>query len=79
MRIKDNDTLQAFEKAINNCSSAVYLVYPSGQQFNLKNPMERYEGIGRLLEDRSGQMELFTNDLEDKSIMYTFFRNYNVA
>ena len=79
MRIKDNKTLQAFEKAVDECREAVFLVTPGGQQFNLKNPMEKYEGIGRLLEDEDEQMELFTNDGKDEAILFGFFRQYQAA
>ena len=79
MKIKDNNTLRAFENAIDHCSSAVYLVNPAGQQYNLKNPLERYEGIGRLLEDEREQMELFTSKRNDESVMLRFFRQYDAA
>ena len=79
MKIKDNNTLQAFEKAIDKCEEAVFLVTPGGQSFNLKNPMEKYEGIGRLLEDEDEQMELFANDDQDEAILFDFFRQYQAA
>ena len=79
MKIKDTDTLQAFEKAIDKCEEAVFLLTPDGQQFNLKNPMEKYEGIGRLLEDEDEQMELFTNDGQDEAVLFDFFRQYQAA
>ena len=79
MRINNNDTLHAFEQAINKCEDAVYLVSPDGKQFNLKNPMERYEGIGRLLEDKWEQMELFASERKDESVLFDFFRQYKAA
>ena len=79
MRINDNETLQAFENAIDNCKSDVYLITPAGQQFNLKKPLERYEGIGRLLKDKWEQMELFTSERQDEGVMFNFFRQYHAA
>ena len=79
MKIKDKEMLHAFEKAVDHCSSDVYLINLSGKQYNLKNPLERYEGIGRLLEDEQGQMELFTSKRNDESIMLRFFRQYDAA
>ena len=79
MRISNNDTLYAFEQAIDKCEDNVYLLSPDGKQFNLKNPIERYEGIGRLLEDKWEQMELFASERKDEGVLFDFFRQYKAA
>ncbi|MBR2765647.1 MAG: hypothetical protein IKE03_06675 [Blautia sp.] len=79
MRISNNDTLYAFEQAIDKCEDNVYLLSPDGKQFNLKNPIERYEGIGRLLEDKWERMELFASERKDEGVLFDFFRQYKAA
>ena len=79
MKINNNETLHAFEKAIDNCSSEVYLVSPRGEQYNLKNPIEKYEGIAELLKDKWEQLELFTSKRADEKVMFDFYSKYCAA
>ena len=79
MRINNNETLHAFEKAIDSCSREVYLVSPNGENYNLKNPMEKYEGIAKLLKDREERLELFTSESADEKVLIDFLGKYCAA
>ena len=79
MKINNNETLHAFEKAIDNCNREVYLVSPNGENYNLKNPMEKYEGIAKLLKDREERLELFTSESADEKVLIDFLSKYCAA
>ncbi len=76
MIIKNEQDISLFEKAVNLCKRAVWLVAPNGKQFNLKNIQERYSGIAMLLKDKYGEMEIFTSCPEDEMIMMDFYREH---
>ena len=79
MTIKTEQDIVNLEKAINSCRRPVWLVAPDGKQFNLKNTMERYAGIAMLLNDKYGEMEIFTSCREDEIIMMEFYSSQNEA
>jgi hypothetical protein len=74
--IKTEQDIVNLEKAINSCRRPVWLVAPDGKQFNLKNTMERYAGIAMLLNDKYGEMEIFTSCREDEIIMMEFYSSH---
>ena len=73
MKIQSNEELQMFERVIDTCRSAVLLVTPDGMQYNLKTPMERYQGIGKLIHGRDMvEPEIYTSCFEDEMNLFGF-------
>jgi hypothetical protein len=72
MRIRSDKDIAAFRSAIEKCTRAVWLVAPNGEQINLKTASGQYEGIARLLKDKSEELELFTSCYEDEMEIFGF-------
>ena len=73
MKIRNNEELRMFERTIVECRSAVWLVTPDGKQYNLKNPMERYQGIGKLIHGNDmEEPEIFASCHEDEMKLFGF-------
>ena len=47
--------------------------------FTLKDPMEKYEGIAKLLKVREERLELFTSEYADEKVLFDFFDKYCAA
>ncbi|MCC8141148.1 MAG: hypothetical protein LIO56_01225 [Lachnospiraceae bacterium] len=74
MKIKNTQQLHALESAIDRCNHCVWLESAQGEFYDLKNEIDRYRGLGRLLSDSGEELELYTNAREDTAIMLDFFR-----
>ena len=73
MKIRNNDELKLFEETIDRCSDSVLLVTPQGEQYDLKDPAQRYLGIAEILRgDESGEPELFTTSCGDEMRLFGF-------
>ena len=64
MKICNKDELRLFEDTLEQCRSSVLVLTPEGEQFDLKNPMEKYAGIASLL--GSEDPELYASSREDE-------------
>ncbi len=76
MKIRSNEEMYLFEKAIDSCRNSVLLLTPEGEQYDLKTPFGRYQGISQLLKSRKDGMEpeIYTNSAEDEIVMFEFLR-----
>ena len=70
MKICNKDELRLFEEALEQCKSSVLVLTPDGDQFDLKNPMERYPGIASLLGNEDP--ELFASSHEDEMKLFRY-------
>ncbi len=74
MRIRNNQELRMFESVIDRCRRTVWLVTPEGEQFDLKTPSGRYQGIAKMLSaGEYEESELFASCLEDEMTIFEFF------
>ncbi len=74
MKIKNAQQLHALENAIDRCNHCVWLESAQGEFYDLKDDIDRYRGIGRLLSDPNEELGLYTNCREDTAIMLDFCR-----
>ena len=80
MTIRTNDEIKMFEETINRCRKAVWLVTPDGEQFDLKTPAGRYQGIARLVNAKEyEEPELFTSCFEDEMVIFDYFNRCRQA
>ena len=70
MKICNKDELRLFEDTLEQCKSSVLVLTPEGNQFDLKNPMERYPGIASLIGDEDP--ELYASCYEDEMKLFRF-------
>ena len=71
MKICNKDELRLFEDTIEQCKSSVLVLTPKGDQFDLKNPMERYLGIASLIGNEDP--ELYASSYEDEMRLFRYF------
>lgn len=81
MMIRSNDEIRMFEGTIDRCKKSVWLITPEGEQFDLKTPAGRYQGIARMLSVKEyEEPELFTSCFEDEMVIFEYFnRSRRVA
>ena len=80
MTIRSNEEMKLFEHTIDQCRKTVWLMTPEGEQYDLKTPMGRYQGIARMLSSKSVmEPELFTTCFEDEMTIFAFLRQRDVA
>ena len=71
MKITSINQMKAFENAIERCTSSVWVIPAlGGRQYDLKDEMERYGGLAKMLED---DMEIFTSNYHDSAVMERFY------
>ena len=76
MKIRTDEDIRAFQKALDRCERPVWLVSPHGEQFNLKTARGQIEGISCLLKDKWEQSEIFTSSFRDEAVMFEFVKQY---
>lgn len=76
MRLKNSKEIDAFKEAISKCKGDVWLETPMGDRYNLKSYCCQYLAIGKLLEDKGDELELFCQLREDDINFFHFFENY---
>ena len=80
MKIRTNDEMRMFEETINRCKRTVWLITPEGEQFDLKTPTGRYQGIARMLSAKEyEEPELFTSCFEDEMVIFEYFNRCRPA
>lgn len=76
MKIRNNDELKRFEQTLDRCGHSVYMVAPGGEQYDLKDPAERYMGIAEMLRDNGWQEpELFATSAADEAQLIQFLED----
>ncbi len=67
--------------AVDCCKKSVWLITPEGEQFDVKTPAGRYQGIARMLNVKEyEEPELFASCFEDEMVIYEYFsRSRRVA
>ena len=80
MTIRNNEEKKMFENAIDRCRRTVWLITPEGEQFDLKTPAGRNQGIAKMLNAKGyEEPELFTSCFEDEMIIFEFFNKRQQA
>ena len=80
MLIRNNDELKMFEQALDRCGNSVLMVTHHGDQYDLKDPAERYMGIAEMLQkDGYEEPELFATSSADEVVLLDFFREKHIA
>lgn len=73
MLIRNNDELKRFEETLDRCGRSVLMVTCNGDQYDLKDPAERYMGIAEMLrKDGWQEPELFATDRADEEQLISY-------
>ena len=76
MLIRNNDELKRFEETLDRCGRSVLMVTCNGDQYDLKDPAERYMGIAEMLRDNGWQEpELFATSAADEARLIRFLED----
>lgn len=74
MLIRNDKELKKFEETLDRCNSSVLVVTPRGDQYDLKDPAERYMGIAEMLRgDGCDEPELFASSHSDEDVLLGYF------
>lgn len=67
MKIRNDHELQIFEETLDRCRASVLVLTPRGEQYDLKDPSERYLGLAEMLRGGEGnEPELYASAREDR-------------
>lgn len=70
MKLTNKQQLNAFENIVDKCTSTVWVMSPfGGRQYDLKNEMERYQGLAEMMND---DMEIYTTSPHDTTLMENY-------
>ncbi len=73
MKLQNERQLHAMEKAIDKCNNKVWLESAQGEYYDLKDEMDRYKGLARLMsDDKDDDLGLYTSSREDMAVMLDF-------
>ena len=72
MKICNKDELRLFEDTLEQCEHSVLVLTPEGDQYDLKNPMEKYLGIASLIGDEDS--EIFASDYKDEMRLFGYLQ-----
>ncbi len=73
MKIRNNDELKLFEETLDRCDASVLVVTAQGEQYDLKDPAQRYLGIAEMLrEDGINEPELFASSYKDEVKLFGY-------
>ncbi len=72
MKICNKDELRLFEDTLEQCENSVLVLTPEGDQFDLKDPLERYQGIASLI--GSDYTELYASSHEDEMKLFRYLQ-----
>ena len=76
MKIRNNDELKLFEETLDRCDASVLVVTAQGEQYDLKDPAQRYLGIAEMLRgDELSEPELFASSSRDEAVLFGYFRS----
>ena len=73
MKIRNNDELKLFESTLDRCDASVLVVTAQGDQYDLKDPAQRYLGIAEMIrEDGINEPELFASTCRDEMLLFDY-------
>ena len=73
MKIRSNDELKLFEETLDRCDASVLVVTAQGEQYDLKDPTQRYLGIAEMIrEDGINEPELFASSYKDEMKLFGY-------
>ena len=76
MMIRNNDELKLFEETLDRCDASVLVVTAQGEQYDLKDPAQRYLGIAEMLrKDGVDEPELFASSCRDEMNLFRYFES----
>lgn len=73
MRIRSNEELKLFEETLDRCDASVLVVTAQGDQYDLKDPAQRYLGIAAMLSGSGvNEPELFASSYKDEMKFFSY-------
>ena len=73
MKIRNNDELKLFEETLDRCDASVLVVTAQGDQYDLKDPAQRYLGIAAMLSGSGvNEPELFASSYKDEMKFFSY-------
>ncbi len=78
MMIRNNDELKLFEDTIERCGASVLVLTARGDQYDLKDPAQRYMGIAEMLRaGEDSEPELFASSPADEMRLFGYLNALN--
>jgi len=77
MKLSNVTDIEDFWKTIDKCQGSVWLESANGDRLDLKSVFSRYLAIGKLIEDRNEELELFASDREDEHMLMQFLKDHD--
>ena len=75
MKIRNNEELKLFEETLDRCDASVLVVTAQGDQYDLKDPAQRYLGISEMLRGEGiNEPELFASSYRDEIKLFEYLR-----
>ena len=75
MKIRNNEELKLFEETLDRCDASVLVVTAQGDQYDLKDPAQRYLGISEMLRGEGiNEPELFASSYRDEMKLFEYLR-----
>lgn len=73
MKIRNDEELVLFEKAIDRCNRTIWLITPCGKSYDLKRPSERYKAIAEMISaSEYEEPEIYASCIEDEMTLFEF-------
>ncbi len=79
MRLSNISEVRDFLAIIPKCRGDVWVESVDGDKFNLKSPLSSYIALGRIIEERGSDLELFCSSSADERRFYDFFSKHRGA
>ena len=73
MKLSNINEVNDFIAAVDRCEGDVWLEDAKGDRLSLKSMFSRYIAIGNLLQDKSGELELFCSQPADEAVFIDLF------
>ncbi len=76
MKMTNISEVKDFLSIIPECKGDVWVESVDGDRFNLKSSLSCYIAIGRIIEERGADLELFCSDHGDEQMFYDYFARH---
>ena len=76
MKLSNINEVNDFIAAVDRREGDVWLEDAKGDRLSLKSMFSRYIAIGNLLQDKSGELELFCSQPADEAVFIGLFAQY---
>lgn len=76
MKLHDIGEVNDFLEVVNRCKGQVWLESAEGDRFNLKSSLSQYVAIGKLITDKTDELNLFCSDRSDESKFFVLFSEH---